>query len=98
MPDRDQPTWPPDSAGGKRRFIIRRGVLGWAVPTGILVTLTLFVVIPVFMVHDQPDFAYLRSRAFQSLLAALVLWPLGGWLFGAMEWRRHRRRSPKHSG
>jgi hypothetical protein len=85
-------------AEGKRQFIIRRGVLRWAVPTGIVVSLTLFMVVPVFLVHDQPDFAYLRSRAFvQSLVGALVLWPLGGWLIGEIEWRRHKRGVPKHS-
>ncbi|HEX8906870.1 MAG TPA: hypothetical protein VF771_18615 [Longimicrobiaceae bacterium] len=57
----------------------------------------MFVVVPVFLVHDQPDFGYLRSRAFvQSLLAAVVLWPLGGWLLGEIEWRRNQRR-PKRS-
>jgi hypothetical protein len=87
----------PEHAEGKRRFIIRRGVLGWGVPAGIMVSLTLFVVVPVFMVHDQPDFGYLRSRAFfQSMLAALVLWPLGGWLIGEIEWRRKGRTELKH--
>jgi len=74
--------WAKLSKLGRRGFILRYGVLGWGVPTAILFSL-------VQAYSDGWDTFLLR------LVPALVLFPLGGILWGAMMWRFLERRNAR---
>ncbi|MDQ3389561.1 MAG: hypothetical protein M3483_08670, partial [Gemmatimonadota bacterium] len=91
--------WELIRAEGRRAFIIRFGVWRFGIQSGAFLWLVLFVIIPVFFGEglDVPNFAYIGSRPFWlSLLAALVLWPAAGYVWGAWEWRRREARFRGH--
>ncbi|MFQ5698314.1 MAG: hypothetical protein ACE5IL_08525 [Myxococcota bacterium] len=68
------PTMDPDQERReRRRWILTRGVAGWGLPTGILWGL--------FMSAHHPDFLWL------SLAIGVLLFPIGGWLWGSVMWR-----------
>ena len=93
------PGWAQIRARGRRDFILRYGVRGWALPVGVAVWLAAFVVVPVLMMEPSPDWAYLGSRPFVlSVLAGVGLWPLGGWAWAAWEWRRCEARFAGEGG
>jgi len=69
----------------RRRFIFRRGVLGFGVSTGVLWAAAMAWRGP------GPFWAY--------LLAALAGFPLAGWLWGTLMWRfTQGRRKDSHEG
>lgn len=88
--DRWTPTiWSQVRSQGRRHFIIHYGIRRFAVPLGAFVWFTMFLVVPLFFQGDAPNWAYLGSRPFWlALLSSLILWPVGGFIWGAWEWRR----------
>jgi|GEM_PF-5222523 len=68
----------------RRRFIFRRGVLGFGLSTGVLWAAAMAWHGP------GPFWAY--------LLVALAGFPLGGWLWGAILWRLTRAGRQETSG
>ena len=85
--------WARVRAEGRSSFVKQFGLRRFALRTGFLVWSTLYVVVPLLMVDDAPRWGYLGSRAFVlSTLASLCLWPIAGYLFGQIEWRRLERR------
>lgn len=79
---------------GRKHFIPHFGLRKYALPLGAALWLGLLVAVPVFLAGpDAPNFGYIGSRPFWlSLLASLILWPLAGYLWGSVEWRRRNRR------
>ena len=70
--------WQKAREGGKMRYVILNGVLGWG-----LLTASMFTMVPVLM-----------GEPFDSLRAALsfVLFPIGGILFGTYMWSHMEKR------
>lgn len=85
--------WSQIRTGGRRNFVIQWGLRRFALRLGLVVWLTLFVVVPVLLVpRTPPDLAYFGSREFWvASLAGAVLWPLAGWAWAVLEWRRRER-------
>lgn len=78
---------------GRRHFIIHVGIRQWAIPLGIFIWLSLFLVVPLFFQSETPNWQYLGSRSFWlGVVSNLVLWPIGGILWGMWEWRRQEAR------
>ncbi|HEX8675481.1 MAG TPA: hypothetical protein VF710_26540 [Longimicrobium sp.] len=89
--------WDRVRAAGKSSFVVQYGLKWFALRMGIFMWATLFVVVPVFMQDDGPRWGYLSSREFLlSTLGALFLWPVGGWLWAQIEWRRLDRKFGAH--
>lgn len=89
--------WERVRAQGKSSFIRHYGIVRWALPTGAFVWLTLYLVVPVLISPERPNWGYIGSRPFfLSLLGAVCLWPVGGYVFGLIEWRRLERRFGRH--
>jgi len=86
--------WARIRARGRRHFLVQYGLRRVALQWGLFFWVTLFVVVPVFFeVHQTPNFGYIGSRPFWlSLMGALVLWPIAGYLLAAIEWRRQETR------
>ena len=93
----DPQEWARIRAEGRPSFVKRFGLRRFALSTGFLVWSTMFVVVPVLMEADAPQWGYLGSRAFLlSTLASVLLWPVAGYLFAHIEWRRLERRFGQH--
>ena len=71
MRERYRAKWERVRARGKRRFVLTRGVLGWGVSTGILVSALEGVQTPSFWLH---------------LIASLLVFPAGGYFWGTWVW------------
>lgn len=85
--------WKAIRAEGKRHFIVHYGLRRFALPTGIVLWLSLFVAVPVLLVANEPNLGYIGSRPFWlSLAATVLLWPVAGYLWAVLEWRRHEAR------
>ena len=72
IPDAEK--WAKLSKLGRNKFVLRFGVLGWGVPTGLLFSLI-------------QGFEYGWDGFLFRLIPALILFPLGGILFGRIMWR-----------
>lgn len=68
---------------GKARFILLRGVLGWGLTTAILYSLVLWLVL-------DTDIKML-------LPISLVIFPMGGLLWGWSMWHFHERLFKKNT-
>ena len=66
--------WAMATVLGRRRFVLRYGVLGWGVPTAIL-----FALIQAFIYGHE---------FLPQLLSALVLFPISGIFLGYFMWKR----------
>ncbi len=64
---------------GRKRYILRVGVLGWGVPVAILFSLV-------------QGFQLGWDGFLFHLIPALVLFPIGGIFFGMIMWRMARRK------
>lgn len=86
--------WPTVRQMGFRKFFLRFGLRGFALPVGLAVWAITWVVIPVLFVPESPpDLSYFGSRRFWlASLASVVLWPVGGWALAKWEWNRNERR------
>ena len=62
---------------GRTRYIWRKGVIGWGLPVGLLVTLFGF---------SQ------RGFSIPGLACAFVIWPTAGYCVGAITWGISERR------
>ena len=71
--------WEKFSKLGRTQYVVRYGVLGWGIPTGIL-----FAVFSGFM--DGWD------QLLPQIIKALVLFPLIGILCGRIWWRQLERK------
>ena len=70
----DSEKWAKISKLGRTQYVLRYGVLGWGVPTAIL-----FALIQSYRLGSD-------GFLFQ-LIPALIIFPLGGILFGRIMWR-----------
>ncbi len=72
--------WETTRARGINRYVFRTGIIGWAIPTGTLVTL--------FEIWQ-------RGFSVGNLIVAVIIWPVAGYVFGLSTWaiaeRRYRR-------
>jgi len=59
---------------GKSNFILMRGVLGWGLPMFVVMT---------FIVNRHQGMPLTPSR----ILVSIVIWSLGGALFGWLAWK-----------
>ena len=80
MSNSDSDKWAKFSKLGRTQYVLRYGVLGWGIPTGIL-----FAVISGFM--DGWD------RFLPNLVEGLILFPLTGILCGRIWWRQLERKN-----
>jgi hypothetical protein len=74
--------WARERAGGRTRFILRRGVLTWGLPMAILTI--------VYKVIQEQGFVAtprLTEHLRTAIAIALVVFPLCGWLFGRWLWQ-----------
>lgn len=85
--------WDEIRVHGKGNFIIQYGLRRFALPVGIAVWLVAFVMIPVlYEIRPSPNYAYLLSREFfLSVVAGLLLWPIGGYVWAVWTWARRER-------
>lgn len=73
--------WEKLRAGGRTGFILRRGVLGWAVPFG-------FLTIAYKVIQEQGFVAspVLTDALRSAIVVVAVVFPFCGWLFGRWLW------------
>ncbi len=74
MREKDRAKWERVRAKGKRRFVIRRGVLGWGLGTGILSSVLLAV-------EGAPSF-----HPWLELPVAMLVFAAGGYFWGSWMW------------
>lgn len=73
--------WERQRAGGRARFIFRRGVLGWGIPAAFL---TIF-----YKVIQEQGLVWsprLTDSLRTAVVVAIIVFPFGGWLFGRWLW------------
>lgn len=73
--------WERQRAGGRTRFILRRGVLGWGIPAAFL---TIF-----YKVIQEQGLVWtprLTDSLRTAVVVAIIVFPFGGWLFGRWLW------------
>ena len=73
---------------GKRAFIRRYGLLRFALPVGLLMLIYANLAEPLLFDDPLPSVGSL----FRSVLAAIVVWPLAGWLAAEWVWRDREKR------
>jgi uncharacterized membrane protein YfcA len=79
---------------GWRYFLIHHAILRLAVPVGLAMTLYSLFLEPVFFAGELPRLQELSGTPMlRSLLVALVIWPLVGYLWGVWVWRANEKRS-----
>ena len=78
--------WEKTRAMGMVPFIIVYGVLGWGLCTGIL-----FAVMTEFSAHGIDGILKFSAGFMNRLLGAIVIFPLGGVLFGYVGWKLAER-------
>jgi hypothetical protein len=62
---------------GKSRYVIRKGMIGWAVPVGIFVTL--------FEI-------WLNGFSAVAIIINAIIWPIAGYCVGVATWAISERR------
>jgi hypothetical protein len=73
--------WEQQRALGRTRFILRRGVLGWGIPAAFLTIL--------YKVVQEQGLVWtprLTESVRTAVVVAILVFPLGGWLFGRWLW------------
>jgi hypothetical protein len=81
--------WQKLKAGGKDRFIVRVGILGWGGFMFVIMTL-------LDLVRTRPPSSsghYILDTALN-----LVIWPLGGYFVGRSLWHSYEKRFSEQSG
>ena len=58
---------------GRKRFIVRYGILYWGIPVGLLMLL--------FNVWQ-------RGFSIIHVVVSAIIWPIAGWVYGAIIWRK----------
>jgi hypothetical protein len=82
MSQSDSEKWAKFSKLGRTQYVLRYGVLGWGVSTAIL-----FALIQGYL-HGWDGFLF-------QLIPALILFPLGGILWGRYMWKLLERTHAK---
>ncbi|PZD97301.1 hypothetical protein DNH61_02805 [Paenibacillus sambharensis] len=82
--------WEKTRAKGLRKFVLFDGVLGWGIPTAFLYTLIVTFMDRKALVFD--------GEILERLLIALVLFPIGGILYGIWVWKWTERNYRKAMG
>jgi hypothetical protein len=82
---RDSEKWVKLSKMGRSRFVLLYGILGWGIPTAILFTL--------LQSYQNGWDGFLFE-----LIPALVIFPIGGYVWGRVMWKFLERRHGKTSG
>ncbi|MBD0380182.1 hypothetical protein [Paenibacillus sedimenti] len=90
MKEKQRSKWEKLRAKGKKNFIIFNGVIGWGVPTAILFTF-LMSFMENYSIRFNQDF-------FELLIISIVLFPIGGILFGLWVWGWTEKLYRKHIG
>lgn len=67
-------------AQGRTRFILTRGVLGWGLTTGVLWSILM-------------TFAMEGWSLWATLPLALIVFPIGGYFWGAFMWRFYSKQN-----
>lgn len=65
----------------RNQYVLRFGILGWGIPTGIL-----FAIVQYYRDGSGGFLAH--------LIPALIIFPLGGIIFGRIMWRTMQRLAP----
>jgi len=79
--------WAKLQAEGKRRYLLRYGVIGRGIPMGCVVA----VLIEAVLGHQLPD-ALLEPSFLWNLLLAVGVFSVSGSLSALANWRVHQRR------
>jgi hypothetical protein len=78
MKETQRNKWESTRAKGKKNFVIFTGIIGWGIPTAILVT----VISSLF----ENRTIILNQEFFRSLLSHIIITPICGILFGLWMW------------
>ncbi|MFF2887364.1 hypothetical protein [Paenibacillus sp. NPDC057967] len=70
--------WELTRAKGKKNYVIWNGVVGWGIPAGLL-----FTAIWNYINHKEIVF---NQDFYQTLIISLVVFSLGGMIFGLWIW------------
>ncbi|RJE90251.1 hypothetical protein D3P07_08575 [Paenibacillus sp. 1011MAR3C5] len=82
--------WELTRAKGKKNYVLWNGVLGWGIPTGIL-----FTALSTYINHKEFVF---NQDFYQTLFLSLVLFSLGGVVFGLWTWSWTEKLYRKNKG
>ncbi len=89
--------WKEARAEGKARFIIRYGLIRFALPMALIMMVYFYIFEP--LLFDGATWAQvftLRwSELLEILLVSAIIWPLAGWAHAEWIWRRAEKRYPR---
>lgn len=73
----------------RRAFILEKGVKDYGIKMGVSIWIIAFIVMPVLVAGDPPNWEYLASREFLiATLGMALLAPIAGWIVGWWSWTR----------
>jgi ABC-type multidrug transport system permease subunit len=90
MKKQQREKWEKVRARGKKRFVFFNGIIGWGLPTAFLYTSAM-----TYMDQGALEF---NDAFYRLLLIAIVLFPIGGVVFGLWVWNWSERAYHKASG
>ncbi len=79
MNEKQAARWEESRKMGRMRFIITRGVVGWGIPVAVAWSTAMY--------WRQPF-----DKVWVGTLLALIVFPIGGYFFGAVLWRTSEKQ------
>lgn len=85
MREQDRAKWDRPRAEGKRRFVLRRGVVGWGLSSGLL-----------FAMLSEMDGVQHVHNVWLALPRTILLFLVGGYFWGVSMWSYIERSDRKN--
>jgi hypothetical protein len=73
--------WLQIKARGRRRYVWRAGVIGWGLPVFAIFT-------PLMLIFGLGTLQLSQTKIAALVMSSLLMWILGGYLFGSSMWRK----------
>src|SRR5260370_14830250 len=77
--------WLETKAKGRRRYVWRKGVIGWGLPVFAIFT-------PLMLILGPSTHELSRAETAGAVILSLLVWILAGYLFGRSMWRMFDNR------
>jgi hypothetical protein len=78
---------------GWRHFLVQHALLRFALPMALAMTVYISAIQSILFEGQLPDPAkFTGATLLRILVVSAVVWPLAGWLWGALVWRANEKR------